>query len=102
VGAVFLPLLLALWAFLWFKIGSLGGFLRFAEEQGVVLSSEKRRDPLACIDPPLTVRLAFSEGQKQGEMSFREGKTPSPRRLSASAPLPRPLLPRKGAEFDTV
>jgi len=67
-----------------------------------VLSSEKRRDPLACIDPPLTVRLTFSEGQKQGEVSFGEGKTPSPRRLSASAPLPRPLLPRKTADFDTV
>ena len=67
-----------------------------------MLSSEKRRDPLACIDPPLTVSLTFREGQSRGKVSFREGKTPSPRRLSASAPLPRPLLPRKGAEFDTV
>ena len=53
-----------------------------------MLSSEKRRDPLACIDPPLTVRLAFSEGQKQGEVSFREGQ---------EAP-----APRKTADFDTV
>ena len=67
-----------------------------------MLSSEKRRDPLACIDPPLTVSLTFREGQSRGEVSFRKGKTPSPRRLSASAPLPRPLLPRKSAEFDTV
>jgi len=62
----------------------------------------KRRDPLACADPPLTVRLTFFEGQKARGLSFGEGKTPSPRRLSASAPLPRPLLPRKTADFDTV
>ena len=68
----------------------------------MVLSSEKRRDPLVCADPPLTVRLTFFEGQKARGLSCREGKTPSPRRLSASAPLPQALLPRKGAEFDTV
>ena len=103
VGGVFLPL----------AIGSIGSPLaqnwltwRFSfasrKEQGVVLSSGKRRDPLACADPPLTVKVAVSEGQSGAEVSFGEGKTPSPRRLSASAPLPRPLLPRKTADFDTV
>lgn len=93
-GAVFLPL----------AIGSIGSLLaqnwltwRFSfasrKEQGVVLSLGKRRDPLACADPPLTVKVAVSEGQSGAEVSFGEGKTPSPRRLSASAPLPRPLLP---------
>ena len=53
-----------------------------------MLSSEKRRDPLACIDPPLTVSLTFRKGQSRGEVSFREGQ---------KAP-----APRKTAEFDTV
>ena len=86
----------------WLSFGSLGDFLRFAERAGGKLRLGKRRDPLACADPPLTVKVAVSEGQSGAEVSFGEGKTPSPRRLSASAPLPRPLLPRKTADFDTV
>ena len=53
----------------------------------MVLSSEGRRDPLVCIDPPLTVRLTFSEGQKQGEVSFREGQeAPAPVKLQTLTP----------------
>jgi hypothetical protein len=90
-------------------IGSIGSplahlaiFFASRKEQGAKLRLGKRRDPLACADPPLTVKVAVSEGQSGAEVSFGEGKTPSPRRLSASAPLPRPLLPRKTADFDTV
>ena len=82
MGVISFPLLSALWAFLWLFFGSklahLAIFFASRKEQGVVLSSGKRRDPLACIDPPLTVKVAVSEGQSRGEVSFGEGKTPSP------------------------
>ena len=84
------------------KLAHLAIFCCPQKEQGAKLRLGKRRDPLACADPPLTVKVAVSEGQKARGLSFGEGKTPSPRRLSASAPLPRPLLPRKTADFDTV
>jgi hypothetical protein len=40
-----------------------------------MLSSKKSRNPLACADPPLTVKLTFGEGQNREEVSFGEGKS---------------------------
>jgi hypothetical protein len=88
-----------------------GIFFGSEREQGVKLRWEERHAPLACANPPLTVSLSFRQGKSEAVSAFGEGRkarggeegegspSPSP---AFGVPPPSPLLPRKGAEFDTV